>query len=85
MSLPNPSVHDLAQTKPNKANEKAPWFLIPLFKLPLLLYRLRLGWLLGKRFMLLTHVGRRSGKVRRTILAVLRFDETTKEIFSSVG
>jgi deazaflavin-dependent oxidoreductase (nitroreductase family) len=82
MSLPNRSVHDLAQTKPNKANEKAPWFLIPMFKLPLLLYRLRLGWLLGKRFMLLTHVGRHSGKVRRTILAVLRFDETTKEIFA---
>src|SRR6476660_2201393 len=82
MSLPNRSVHDLAQTKPNKANEKAPWFLIPMFKLPLLLYRLRLGWLLGKRFVLLTHVGRRSGKVRRTILAVLRFDETTKEIFA---
>ena len=82
MSLPNPSIHDLAQTTPNKANEQAPWFLIPMFKLPLLLYRLRLGWLLGKRFMLLTHVGRHSGKVRRTILAVLRFDETTKEIFA---
>jgi deazaflavin-dependent oxidoreductase (nitroreductase family) len=82
MSLPNPSVHDLVQTKPNKANEKAPWFLIPVFKLPLLLYRLRLGWLLGKRFMLLTHVGRHSAKVRRTILAVLRFDETTKTIYA---
>jgi deazaflavin-dependent oxidoreductase (nitroreductase family) len=82
MPLPNPSVHDLAQTKLNEANEKAPWFLIPMFKLPLLLYRLRLGWLLGKRFMLLTHVGRHSGKVRRSILAVLRFDETTKAIYA---
>jgi deazaflavin-dependent oxidoreductase (nitroreductase family) len=82
MSLPNRSAHDLAQTEPNKANEKAPWFLIPMFKLPLLLYRLRLGWLLGKRFMLLTHEGRHSGKVRRTILAVLRFDETTKAIYA---
>ena len=60
MSLPNPSVPDLAQTKPTKANEKAPWLMIPMFKLPLLLYRLRLGWLLGTRFMLLTHVGRHS-------------------------
>jgi deazaflavin-dependent oxidoreductase (nitroreductase family) len=82
MSRPNPSVHDLAQTKPNKANEKAPWFLIPMFKLPLLLYRLRLGWVLGKRFMRLTHVGRHSGKVRRTMLAVVRFDETTKAIYA---
>lgn len=48
----------------------------------MLLYGLRLGWLLGKRFMQLTHVGRRSGKVRKTILAVLRFDERSKEIYA---
>jgi deazaflavin-dependent oxidoreductase (nitroreductase family) len=41
-----------------------------------------LGWVLGKRFMQLTHVGRRSGKVRRTILAVLRFDANTREIYA---
>lgn len=40
---------------------KAPSFMIPIFKLPLVLYRLHLGWLLGTRFMQLTHVGRRSG------------------------
>jgi hypothetical protein len=33
-------------------------------------------------FMLLTHIGRRSGKVRRTILAVLCFDAQTKEIMA---
>jgi len=54
--------------------------MIPIFKSPVLLYRLGLGWLFGHRFMLLTHTGRRSGKVRRTILAVLRFDDRTKEI-----
>ena len=32
--------------------------------------------------MLLTHIGRRSGKVRRTILAVLHFDPKTKEIMA---
>ena len=32
--------------------------------------------------MLLTHVGRRSGKLRRTILAVLRYDPKTKEIMA---
>ncbi len=37
--------------------------MIPIFKLPMLLYRLRLGWLLGKCFMQITHVGRRSGKI----------------------
>ena len=56
--------------------------MIPIFKLPVFLYRLRLGWLLGRRFMQITHVGRHSGKVRRTVLAVLRFDQKTKEIYA---
>jgi len=56
--------------------------MIPFMKMPLILYRLGLGWLLGKRFMRLTHVGRKSGKVYHTVLAVLRFDEQTHEIFA---
>lgn len=59
---------------------KPPRFMIPIFKLPLILYRTGLGWLFGHRFMLLTHIGRRSGKVRRTVLAVLEFDPKTREI-----
>lgn len=70
-----------ASTRANTENEKAPRFLVPIFKLPLLLYRFHLGWLLGKRFMQITHVGRRSGKVRRTVLAVLRFDRRTREVY----
>ncbi|HLO31201.1 MAG TPA: nitroreductase family deazaflavin-dependent oxidoreductase [Anaerolineales bacterium] len=56
--------------------------MLPIFKSQLFLYRLGLGWMLGRRFMLLTHIGRRSGRVRRTILAVLRFDPQTKEIMA---
>ncbi len=82
MTQHNPSATDLPQNKSGQKNEKAPSFMIPIFKLPVILYRLRLGWLLGKRFTQITHVGRRSGKVRRTILAVLRFDEKTKEIYA---
>ncbi|GIK37939.1 MAG: hypothetical protein BroJett011_17720 [Chloroflexota bacterium] len=82
MSQQNPSVNDLPQTKPGKKNEKAPSLMVPIFKLPAFLYRLRLGWLLGQRFMQIAHIGRRSGKVRRTILAVLRFDEKTKEVYA---
>lgn len=82
MTVQIPPTRELPQKQPSQPNEKAPSFLIPVFKLPLLLYRLHLGWLLGKRFMQLTHVGRRSGKVYQTILAVLRFDETTKEIYA---
>jgi deazaflavin-dependent oxidoreductase (nitroreductase family) len=82
MSQLTPPANAQSQTKPNQGNDKAPSFLIPIFKLPVFLYRLRLGWLLGKRFMQITHVGRRSGKVRRTILAVLWFDDKTKEIYA---
>ena len=59
---------------------RPPAFMIPILKLPLLLYRTGLGRLLGQRFMLLTHIGRRSGKVRQTVLAVLHFDPSTREI-----
>jgi deazaflavin-dependent oxidoreductase (nitroreductase family) len=76
------AANQLTPTKPGQANDKAPALMIPFFKLPVLLYRLHLGWLLGRRFMQLTHVGRRSGKVRRTILAVLRFDARTKEVYA---
>ena len=82
MSKQNLSASSLPQTMTSKENEKAPSFMIPIFKLPVFLYRLRLGWLLGRRFMQITHVGRHSGKVRRTVLAVLRFDENTKEIYA---
>ncbi len=63
-------------------DQHAPAFMIPFMKMPIILYRLGLGRLLGKRFMLLTHVGRRSGKVYRTVLAALRFDENTQEVFA---
>ena len=69
-------------TASTKSKQNPPAFMIPFFKMPLILYRLGLGWMLGKRFMLLTHVGRRSGKVHRSVLAVLHFDEKTHEIMA---
>jgi deazaflavin-dependent oxidoreductase (nitroreductase family) len=59
-----------------------PAFVAAFFKLPLILYNLKLGWLFGQRFMVLTHVGRRSGKIYRSVLAVLRCDEKTHEILA---
>jgi deazaflavin-dependent oxidoreductase (nitroreductase family) len=38
---------------------------------PVWLYRARLGWLLGRRFLLLIHTGRRSGRTYRTVLEVV--------------
>ena len=49
------------------------------FRLPVALYRLRLGWVLGHRFLMLTHHGRRTGNVRRTALEVVRYDPRTRE------
>jgi len=73
-----PKVSTKATTNPK--SQKAPAFMIPFMKMPLILYHLGLGWMLGKRFMRLTHVGRRSGKVYHTVLAVLHFDEKTQTI-----
>ena len=61
-------------------DQKPPGFISRFFKLPLILYRAGLGWMLGKRFMLLTHIGRRSGQVYRSVLAVVGFDPKTREI-----
>jgi deazaflavin-dependent oxidoreductase (nitroreductase family) len=49
------------------------------FRLPIYLYRLNLGWLLGHRFLLLVHRGRRSGLLHETVLEVLRHDPATRE------
>lgn len=46
-----------------------------LWRLPILLYRLGLGPLLGRRVMLLTHTGRVSGLPRRAVIEVVRHDE----------
>ncbi len=52
-----------------------------LARLPILLYRLRLGWLLGGRFLLLTHVGRKTGLQRRTMLEVVHHDADSATYF----
>lgn len=49
------------------------------FRLPVYLYRLDLGRLLGHRFLLLVHQGRRSGLLRETVLEVLSYQQATKE------
>jgi deazaflavin-dependent oxidoreductase (nitroreductase family) len=57
------------------------------YHLPILLYRAGLGWLLGHRFLLLTHRGRTTGAVHRTVLEVVRYDPTTQEsaVLSAYG
>ncbi len=57
------------------------------FNLPILLYRARLGWLMGHRFLLLIHRGRTTGKIRRTVIEVVMYDAATREsaVLSAYG
>lgn len=50
-------------------------------RLPIWLYRARLGWLLGGRFLLLTHTGRKTGLPRRTVLEIVHHDADSATYF----
>jgi deazaflavin-dependent oxidoreductase (nitroreductase family) len=50
-----------------------------ILRLPAFLYRAHLGFLLGHRFLLLRHRGRRTGRRYDTVLEVLRYDPDTDE------
>lgn len=56
-----------------------------LVRAPIALYRWRLGWLLGNRFVLLVHIGRRSGLERRAVLEVVHYDPKTSEVVVMSG
>lgn len=43
------------------------------FRAPILLYRLKLGWLMGKRFVRITHTGRKSGLPRDVVVEVVDY------------
>jgi deazaflavin-dependent oxidoreductase (nitroreductase family) len=49
------------------------------FRLPIYLYRLDLGWLLGHRFLLLVHRGRKTGLLHQTVLEVVLYDPSRRE------
>jgi len=56
-----------------------------LLRLPVWLYRAKLGWLLGERFLLLTHIGRKSGRPRETVLEVVHHETGTDTYFIASG
>jgi deazaflavin-dependent oxidoreductase (nitroreductase family) len=58
------------------------WYL---FKAPVYLYRWGLGWLFGKRLLLLTHTGRRSGLRRQTVLEVVEYRKEGPEVIVANG
>lgn len=52
---------------------------------PVWVFRARLGFLMGKRIVMLEHIGRRSGKLRQTPLEVVHRDGDTYVICSGTG
>jgi deazaflavin-dependent oxidoreductase (nitroreductase family) len=57
------------------------------YRLPIVLYRANLGWLLGHRFLLLTHRGRKTGATRHTVLEVVHYGPQRQEssVLSAYG
>ena len=55
------------------------------FALPRYLYRWHLGWLLGNRFLMLTHIGRKTGRRRQTVLEIVHYDPSTRERIVMAG
>ncbi len=63
----------MKQNQPPHGVARAFW------RLPIWLYRLHLGWLLQKRFLLLTHTGRKSSLPRKTVLEVIHYGRDGRE------
>lgn len=55
------------------------------FRLPIWLYRLGLGWLLGERVLLLTHIGRKSGQPRQAVIEVVLHDPASDTLIIASG
>lgn len=56
-----------------------------LLSLPIHFYHAHLGVLLGHRFLLLVHTGRKTGMRRETVLEVVRYDPAAREAVVAAG
>ena len=56
-----------------------------IYRLPIKLFHLHLGWLLVGHFLLLTHIGRKSGQPRQTVLEVLLHNRATDVYYVMAG
>lgn len=54
-------------------------------RLPIVMYRYGLGGLLGGRFMLIHHIGRKSGQVRDVVVEVVSHDKITETYYVASG
>jgi deazaflavin-dependent oxidoreductase (nitroreductase family) len=58
---------------------------VKLLGAPAHLYDWHAGWLLGRRFLRLTHVGRRTGRHYQTMLEVIGENRTSREVIVIAG
>jgi len=56
-----------------------------IFRLPILLYKIGLGWLFGDRFLMLAHIGRKTGLRHQVVLEVLYHNKTSGEYYVLSG
>ncbi|MCA9904282.1 MAG: nitroreductase family deazaflavin-dependent oxidoreductase [Anaerolineae bacterium] len=56
-----------------------------LFRAPIVLYRLGLGWLLGGRFVLIHHIGRSSGLPRQVVVEIAGHDADSNTYYVVSG
>lgn len=56
-----------------------------LFRMPIWLYKANLGWMLGGRFLLLNHIGRKTGEPRQAVLEVVDHDKETDTYIVAAG
>lgn len=68
-----------------KERPRPGWLLRWFLRAPIALYRMRLGFLMGGRFLLLHHVGAKTGLPRRTVLEVVKHDAATGIYHVAVG
>jgi deazaflavin-dependent oxidoreductase (nitroreductase family) len=54
-------------------------------RLPIDLYRWDLGWLLGERFMLIEHLGRKTGRWHSAVVEVVGHDPPSDTYFAASG
>jgi deazaflavin-dependent oxidoreductase (nitroreductase family) len=57
------------------------WFL----RAPIFLYQIGLGWLLGERFVLLHHIGRKSGQARQTVVEIIGHEQASDTYYIASG
>lgn len=58
---------------------------LKIFRAPLYVYRFKLGFLFGERFIHLKHWGRVSGSLKETVVEVIDQDKSNNKVYSASG